>query len=182
MDEQRKWYRRMLDENFKIVSQAGKHKLLKYPFIRDQLEDLIHDTFIAMNNQYPKLRNHENITGWLVKTIENKIKERATQTHKQLIRIGLYIDDGNGDIAEAWPDPESDPERALLEKEAITELCEALKKELGSENYRLFMAHYVHKVPIEKLAYHEGMTPAALKMRLHRMRQRLRKKRENFQR
>lgn len=168
-----------MNETKKIVVQAGKHSIKKYPVLRDSLDDLIQDTYLELYKNYDKLRKHENITGWLVETMYRKAKDRAKRLYKEVNRTAAQIDPN--EVLENMHSSLTDtPEHTYIRRENAEELRKALSKDIGDEAYRLLEAYYVDGVPLDSLANHEGITPAALKMRFYRWKRRIQKKENEF--
>lgn len=173
------WFERILNETKKIVVQAGKHSIKRYPILHDSLDDLIQDTYLELYKNYDKLYKHENITGWLVETMYRKSKDRAKRLYKEANRTASQIDPSEV-LENMHSDLVDTPEHTYIQRENADELRKTLSKDIGSEAYQLLEAYYVDGESLDSLADHEGITPAALKMRFYRWKRRIQKKRSEF--
>ena len=179
METREIWFERILTETKKVVIQAGKHVLKKYPILHDSFDDLIQDTYLELYKNYDKLRKHENITGWLVETMYRKAKGSAKRLYKEANRTSAS-NVPNEVLENMSSDLDDTPERTYMQQENASELCKALSKVIGNKAYRLLEAYYVDGIPLDSLAKHEGITPSALKMRFFRWKRRVQKKRNKL--
>lgn len=156
MDERRIWFERAFEDTKKIVLQAGRRAVRRYPMLREDLDDLIQDTYLELYRKSDQLRAHPNLAGWLVETLNRKAKNRARKRMRELSRR----------ISMDSPSISFEPD---------DDLRGAIANELGADALSLLEAHYIGGVPIEALANARGTTAAAIKMRFHRWKKRLQK-------
>lgn len=179
METRERWFELIMNETKRTVVQAAKHSIMIYPILRNSLEDLIQDTYLELYVNYDKLRKHKNITGWLVETMYRKSKDRAKHLYKEALRTAFQIDP-NEVLENMHSDLVDTPEHIYILRETVAELRKTLCEEIGVDAYRLLKAYYVDGESLDSLANREGITPAALKMRLHRWRRRIQKKKDEF--
>ena len=86
MDERRSWFERTFEDTKKIVLQAGRRAIRRYPMLREDLDDLIQDTYLELYRKSDQLRAHPNLPGWLVETLNRKAKNRARKRMRELNR------------------------------------------------------------------------------------------------
>ena len=179
LDDRRIWFDRILNDTQKIVAQAAVHELRKHPLLKHEADDLIQDTYMELFKKYPKLRDHENIPGWLVETLKRKTKDRAKKLYRELKRVAVQID-SNEIFAATHSDFKDMPEDTYVQQETSDALRSAISTDIGEDAFRLLEAHYVHKIPLGSLAADNGLSTDALKMRFYRWKKRLREKGKNF--
>lgn len=179
MEDRRIWFDRVLNDTKKIVAQAARSELRNHPLLRDDMDDLIQDTYMELYKKYGRLHDHENVPGWLVETVKRKTKDRAKRLYREINKTAVQID-SNEAFSSTFSDHTDIPEDSYIQREKSKELRSAIEMDIGEDAYRLLEAHYVHKVPLSILAEDNGLTTDALKMRFHRWKKRLRAKKKIF--
>ena len=181
MEARRKWFEHVLNETKRTVVQAGKYSLKKYPLLQTSLDDLIQDTYLELYKNYEKLLKHENITGWLVETVYRKAKDRAKRLYKEANRTADQVDP-NEVLERMHLNLIDTPEQVYIRHENAYELRKTLSQDIGEEGYQLLESYYVEGVPLDTLAHQVGISPSALKMRFHRWKKRIQRKRSKLKR
>ena len=125
---------------------------------RDDTDDLVQDIFVIAMQRIQTLRNPEAFSGWLAAIARNRVTDhlrRAPQTTELPVDVGV-----------------SDPDRteALAALDAIKTLPEAYRETL--------VLRFVEGMTGPEIAARTGLTPASVRVNLHRgmklLRERLR--------
>lgn len=123
-------------------------------------EDIVHDVFCAALNKMEEFRNHPEPKRWLMVTAKNKIRE----LYRKMKRRPL-------ENLDEIPEPameESDYSGIELELTALAII--------DKEEWDLIKDYYLIGITIRELAKKYGITENYMRVRLHRLRVKLRKK------
>lgn len=142
----------------KLISMVARD-----PVCHALAEDIVQDTFYEAVKNRKKLAQHENPGGWLTLTAQNKMRE----VRRKFYRRGAYEEDGIEADLKSMED-----EYGLLE---INMLFDAT---LTDHEKALFHMFYVEGYSGEELAAMEGITEVNLRVKLHRIREKVRKELE----
>ncbi|MBN1826415.1 MAG: RNA polymerase sigma factor [Candidatus Eisenbacteria bacterium] len=130
-------------------------------------DDLLQDALLRAWRAYPKLRDPDRFPAWLYAIIRNTHRSRA---RKRAIRRWISLDH-----AAERPAPEGIP---FEEKDAVRR---ALAR-LPLPEREAILLYEVVGMPVSGVARHQGVTESAVKSRLARGRERLRKTYERMNR
>ncbi|WP_298023360.1 RNA polymerase sigma factor [uncultured Dysosmobacter sp.] len=147
MDSGQDWFDKIYLKYYPKMFNAA----MRIVWDRQLAEDIVQSTFETLLLNYDKVRNYENIWGWLLKTVTNKSKNeinRACNRREVSIETMYKL---------AADDPyEHD------------NFLEALPRELSEEEKRMLYLHYAVGFKHTEIAKELGCTASASKMRLHR--------------
>ncbi len=125
---------------------------------RDLAEEATQETFVRALRALPALRSPESFGPWLLAIAANTTRE--LQRRRSPIQL-----DGDVPCSETFDDePSASREKAL----------NLALAELEDGDRELFLAHSLGRSSLEKLASRHGVTVAAMKSRVHRIRERVR--------
>lgn len=154
-----------------------RNKIRTYPFLNLELEDVIQETMQTALEKYNKLVEHENIMGWLVKTCDNKINnalKKAARRGKQLTILSIDKD-AYRQVADR-----RDRLARWLSREESKEIIEVLYKSLTQMERQVFDQYYIHDHKMVEIAESQGISLAAVKKALHRIRSKARDQNKFF--
>lgn len=110
------WFDDLYTKYFKKMVKTAKYRLID----RQLAEDLVHQVFVELLGNYEKLRYHQDIEGWLFKTLENKVmNENKKAFHSREVELKPEHGPVSGDpyepgFLESMPPGLSDAERELI--------------------------------------------------------------------
>ncbi len=132
--------------------------------------DITQETFLTALACAEELQNHPNPYGWLRKTLFNHVRHwRAKQNRELTRRVSpRETEDGLEDPLDQVSDPEDQTERAILSID--------LDRMLTEEEYRLMRMVYYEGLTADEAAQRLGITAAACRKRIQRIRDKLREK------
>lgn len=147
-------------------------KLLRYAKANKQCaavaEELVQDTFHDAWSKFDELADHENIGGWLMQTLKNKIRNYVRTRQRDASMIAEYLDRSE-DIAAPQNFVDELIAQSLLS--AIYKfVCDTFKE----ENVILFRRIIIEGVSHKEAAAELGITVWTSQKRLERIRKRIR--------
>jgi RNA polymerase sigma-70 factor (ECF subfamily) len=132
---------------------------------RELAEEATQETFVRAFRSLPKLREPERLTSWLLAIAANTARELARKRPRAAtLEEEPEAHDAGGDARATGEDDRALRTRAL--ERAIAKLDE--------DDRELFLLHTVEGVSLDDLARARGLSIAAMKSRVHRIRARLR--------
>lgn len=173
------WFDQIYDENYKGL-RAGSMQLINYdPRYTDAIEDEVQETFYLAWKKRNKLRNHPNIRGWLMETMQKRMLAFLRRAKEDKTFLSFSWDDDSKAIErniadEAKPFP--DVTESYFDKERDGKLVELL----GSKSAKLFYHSCILKIPAKEIANRYGMKENTIWVRVSRMKKRLKKHPEIF--
>jgi len=126
---------------------------------RDLAEDATQETFVRALRALPRLRDPERLPSWILTIAANTVREMARRAPRE----------GALEVEPPAVDRSPDPARAARE--------DALEHALGmldDEERELFLLHSVEGQSLEALAIEKGLSEAAMKSKVHRIREKVR--------
>ena len=127
-------------------------------------EECVSDTYLRTWNSIPPKRP-VSLKAFLGKIIRNlsidRLRHRHASRHDSDLEIML------SELEPYLP-------AAEVEEDLLTGLLDGFLAGLEPLDRKLFMGRYWHAYPVSRLADYYGMTPNAVSLRLHRLRERLR--------
>ncbi len=149
---------------FRVIYNQYKYKIyricLGYVNNPEVAKDLTQETFISIWQNLDSFRNDSDILTWMYRIATNKClrsieyEKRKNLIEKQLTDVDLSKD-------------ENYEHRRVLLRQCIAELPEV---------QRIIMTLYLEKIPQEKIAEITGLSHANVRVRIHRIKERLLKK------
>ena len=135
-------------------------------------EDIVQDVLLEAHLHEKMLRAHPNIGGWLYQTAFNLCKNAHRAQNARNRRSAFSLDQPNA------PDIEDrEAERRIyahLEKQhTCREAVGYIKAHVTEEEFLLFERRFLQRHSLYYLSLQYGLTPSALKMRLHRLRKKI---------
>ena len=122
-------------------------------------EDIVQDTFCEALRHEEMLKNHDNPGGWLMQTLKFKLLNQKRRM-AQKTRAEIVADEIDNEFFASY---------------GFAELFNIMAKELGQREAELFCLYYRGGYSARELASLEGVTEPAMKERIYRMRNRLKK-------
>lgn len=131
--------------------------------------DITQDTFVVVYKNIKKVYNHENIGGYIFRTVQNLGKNYKKELYKRLIRE-INIDDNVVDIQDYKSDIESSMDADIDEYEYIIDIIDSL----SDEKKRLYNMYYVEHKPMKEIAAVMNVEYTAIRMKYVRLRKEIR--------
>ena len=144
-----------------------------HPLLKDNVDELLADTYCEMYRHREKLRTHPNLCAWLITTLKykayDKLREKLQEYENRdwLAEIDEYSTASNV----------LSPEDAYIRKETIREVRKMIADTIGEKGLMVMEAHYCHHISLKDIAARMGMSHSALKMQMYRWRRKLAKRR-----
>lgn len=154
------WLAELHQKHYDVLLRLARARLR--PYAADA-EDIVQQAFLLAASK--DVRNHEAPLRWLMKTVGylcmNHVASRSRALRKQQLcgaaaREGCNAENRSGVMAE----------------------CEArmtLEQTLAEDEWLLLLRYCRQDTPLERLAAEYGLSPVALRVRIHRLRKKLKK-------
>lgn len=143
------------------------------PFgLGDAADDLLQEVFLTAMDKCGSLISHPDIRRWLFATANFKAKNFIRKMASERRRV-LWDIEATGFGQE--PDLSAENALAQIFEEQIdcTDVLRRIKESMTSADKLLYKQTYEEKVPPEELSCTYGITEAAVRMRISRMRKRI---------
>lgn len=127
------------------------------------VEDAVQETFTRGLRALPEFRGGELFGHWLKRTAVNHCRDILRRHERRNVSLGTHQIILNDTAAERRP-------LQIIEREAVRSIL----RRMPERDAALLLAHHVDKEPVAILAERWGQTPGAMKVTLHRARQRFR--------
>ena len=131
---------------------------------RQDAEECVSDTYLRTWNSIPPKRP-DSLKAFVGKIARNLSIDRLRHRH-----IARHDSDMEIMLSELEPYLPAQEE----EGSALTDLLDGFLDGLDALDRRLFMGRYWHGYTVARMAEHYGLTPNAVSLRLHRVREKLR--------
>ena len=131
-------------------------------------EDLTHDIFLKLVIKLSSFRGQAKFSTWLYSITYNYCTDQLRSSH---LRQEVYVDEG-------WErlDVKADDENELAElAELESQQLQRALEQLPADEQTMLLMKYQDDVSIREIADLNGLTESAVKMRLKRSREKLRK-------
>lgn len=156
----------ILFENITETYYAEIYKYLVFCLKdEDRAGDILQDTFVVVYKNIEKLKNHENVGGFVFRTAQNLVKNYKKQLYKRITKE-LSIDEGIIDIRDYNADIESTMDSRIDEYDYVTDIIESL----DDEKKRLYKMYYIENIPMKEIAKSLNIEYTALRMKYVRLR------------
>lgn len=148
-------------------------KLLRYAnkFCASVAEELVQDTFHDAWSKFDKLVSHENIGGWLMQTLKNKIRSYNRTKRRETNMIIEYND------STAAPD---NFVNELIVKNTLSAICRFVNDNFKEDDITLFQRILIENASHAEAAAELGITVWTSQKRLERIRKRIREEFPDF--
>ncbi len=157
---------------FSEIYIANHPKLLRYArtnkLCAPVAEELVQDTFHDAWSKFGELINHENIGGWLMQTLKNKMRNYARAKRRE---TSLRVDHGDRSEDIAAPD---DFINALIASDALSAIYRLVYDNFKEDDITLFRRIFIENASHAEVAAELGITVWTSQKRLERIRKRIR--------
>ena len=137
-------------------------------------EELVQDTFHDAWSKFGELISHENIGGWLMQTLKNKMRNYTRAKRRE---ANLLVDHGDRSEDIAAPD---DFINALIVSDALSTICRFVYDNFKEDDITLFRRIFIENVSHAEVAAELGITVWTSQKRLERIRKRIREEFPDF--
>lgn len=144
-------------ENYDSVYRLTAYLLKRGVQTSADAADVTQEVFVIAAKKIDEVRRHPKPVGWLYKTAFNCCRNhiQACARHKNQLFGSL------------------DLQRAEADSFPLSNLLISLEQTLSKEDYELIRAYYVDERPLEEICARTGLTPNALRVRIHRIKKSL---------
>ncbi len=183
-----------VDEDRKLTFDqiVAKYHPKVYNFIlrlvgnHDDAEDLTLETFTNAFKAWDRFRGEARVSTWLHQIAYNNCKNRFKQKDRQREREPYSLDDtigtdSGGELGREIADWRDAPERLLMDKELSVQIQKAVDA-LAPEYKSVLVLAQMEGLSYEEVAQVTGLTVPAVKTRLHRARNMMRRRLEPYYR
>lgn len=160
------WLEQIWQEHYKLLYDTGRYTLQGQLERMDKLYDDIQAVFLALWKKREKLKDHPNISGWLVRALRFQLKTSARKVYRDASHRAYSMDDEN---APSLEDTKQNVDADLLAEEKRT----ALKEVLGEDNAEMFIAYTLGNQTAKELAMQYDMSEASVWVRISRIKKKL---------
>ena len=145
---------KLYTENYSLIYRLVVHTLQQYVRTSADAADLTQEVFITAARKIDVLRDHPNPTGWLISTAYYQCKNhvRSISRRREVPDDALILTESDGDAF------------------ASSDIRLSISQILGQRDYALLVAYCMEKRPAEEICREYGLSPAALRVRIHRLR------------
>lgn len=159
-------------EIFNEIFNANRSKLLhfikKNEVCRRVADDLVQDTFHDAWSKFDTLIYHENIGGWLMQNLKNKMRNHMRDRHRVEIALTEDIAEPDNFVGD------------LITKSQVAAVWEFINKNFKPDDIFLFKRIIVDEVGYNVVSKELGITIWASQKRLERIRKRIREEFPDF--
>jgi RNA polymerase sigma-70 factor (ECF subfamily) len=152
---------------------------------REDAEDLTVETFTNAYRAWDRFRGDARVSTWLHQIAVNNCKNRFKQRDRRKLFEPVSLDDGietdSGELSREVADWRDAPERVLLDKELSAQIQRAVDA-LAPEYRVVLVLCEMEDMSYEEIARVTGLTIPAVKTRLHRARNMIRRRLEPYYR
>lgn len=163
------WIKELYDENYEWLFRLASNRLRAFVGHSSDAQDVVQEVFMLAAEK--DIRNHPNPAGWLAVTAEN--------TCKNYIRANARNERKQRKCAQAKFGKTAHPSLFLLDsvedETRASDMRMTIERALPPEDWELLRKYCLEERSIEEIAEEIGMTPNALRVRIHRIRKRLKK-------
>lgn len=166
---QHQWLQKLYNENAPALYRLAVNRLRSGVGHTEDAEDVLQDVFLlAMQRD---LSDHPAPVGWLVKATviicRNYVKRNNHHREKQrrYAQSKLDVSADRSLFFVSSQEPETNEREIMIQMEQC----------MTAEEWELLRAYSLEGVPVEELAQRTGMTVNALRVRIHRLRNKARK-------
>ena len=138
----------------------------------DAADDLLQEVFLTAIDKFDSLISHPDIRRWLFATANFKAKNYMRKMASERRRI-LWDIDATGFGQKPDPSAENALARILEEQIDCTDVLRRIKESISDADKILYEQSYEKEVPPAELSSLYGITEAAVRMRISRMRKRI---------
>ncbi|MCS7325156.1 MAG: sigma-70 family RNA polymerase sigma factor [Anaerolineae bacterium] len=138
-----------------------------------EAEDVVQDTFLSAFRHIQQFDGRSSLGTWLYRIAYNAALMRLRKRH-EAIPLGVHEHSEDGDNNDLIPDERETPDEAVLRREAVEQLGEALLA-LPPSLRSVFFLREVEDLSTAETARRLQISEGAVKVRLHRARQALRR-------
>lgn len=171
-----RWVSEIYESHYKQLHDLGM-LFASHAMARESIvEDAIQDVFLILLTKADQLVDHPNITGWLIVSLRNKLREQLKKEQRNRIHETFSLDAQAQKHAEPQVSLNKEALEFLLEQEQTAKLTELL----GEENAQLFQMYCINKIPAKTVAKAFGISESNVRVRANRIREKLLKHKELF--
>lgn len=147
-----------------IWPKKGQLYRLVYLWVRDRAlaEDVLQNVFEKSFEKERELKNHPNLSGWLVKSLKNEVLMHFRKANRL---------DGLEGLEEIQLEESDSPDT----KDSVRKVMSLLKG-LPLKQQEVFQLREVEGLSYEEIAEHLGISLGQVKVNLHRARKSIREK------
>jgi RNA polymerase sigma-70 factor (ECF subfamily) len=171
------------EEAFKGIVKRYYERILKfccYALGGNQsfAEDCTQDIFLVLYENMPRLRDYDNIGGWLYKTAGNISKRYAASLRRERAQFALPFS-GPGDGGEESPVNSiiakniKTEEEGIAEEKAASRAAALIGKSLKPKDEQILELAFRQKLPLKEVADRLNISLSAAKSRSSRLRQKI---------
>lgn len=140
--------------SYKTICRLITNVLSQYARCSSDAPDLAQEVFIQAAKKIEELQVHPNPEGWLMKVAYNLCRNHIRAQCRRVEQLSESLD--------LYPTAQDDF--------SVSTLRMSLEQTLDSEDYALLNAYCIEERPPEELCEEYGLSPVALRVRIHRLR------------
>ncbi len=138
-----------------------------------EAEDLTQETFLRAHRKLKSLQDQNAVVSWLYRIATHICYDRFRQSSYRNVPQPLDTTSDDEDSETQWSDPDESRLEQVIEQAEMTDCVQEYIAEL-SDNYRTaIILHDIHRLTNPEIARMLNISLGAVKIRLHRARQRL---------
>ena len=159
-----------------ILRMVGNH---------DDAEDLTLETFVNAYKAWDRFRGEARVSTWLhqiaVNNCKNRFKQRDRRREHESMSLDETIETDSGELGREVADWRDAPERVLMDRELSQQIQKAVDA-LAPEYKIVLVLCQEQDMSYEEIARVTGLSVPAVKTRLHRARNMMRRRLEPYYR
>ena len=158
-----RWLENLYKDQYKTVYLLVRHRLPYAP--TEDIHDIVQETFLLAFQKH--IINHAEPIAWLYVTARNLCKNYIRKYQRQLTKMAVlksnHLASQPAGVYDSATYGETDTVDAML----------TLKSELSEADYELVEEICLKGTPIEEVSSRTGLTVNSIRVRMHRIRQKL---------
>ena len=163
------WLQELHEKHYVMLSRLTAKRLRESVGHTADLEDVLQEVFLlAFEND---IRRHPNPAGWLIKATINVCWNATKSNMKSIEKQRRFVQSK----MEQSADQTLFFVTSKRDETAMVELLMFLEQTLTEDEWALLKAYFLDGIPLEELAAQMGITPNNLRVKIHRLRQKVKK-------
>ena len=160
-------FEQLYNEYFSTLYRLACNQLRRSTGSCTDASDIVQEVFMLAFRKWDALSRHPNPAGWLMKTTHWICMNHTRAHYRQHDKESRSLDAQRLNVSGRLRTSQADDEYAA--KDAMLSLEQMLKP----DEYQLLKAYCIDNCSVETLSRLTGLSPAALRVRIHRIRQKL---------
>jgi len=155
-----------------MLYKLACRQLMRYTGSSADAMDMVQDVFVLAARKWDVLREHTNQAGWLIRATQLVCMNHAEKQYRHQNKEKDY----KGQVLQKQPMAYGKLySEAVGDETPVQDILISLEQVLRAEDYEILKAYCIEKRSLEEISQQTGLSAAALRVRIHRIRQEIAK-------